>query len=114
MNAAIYSNIYVDQGGCRSNSLLQVLKDPGGANIAIAGTNIPTICGANDGSLTISGLTNGLQYILNYVYNGVQQAPSTFTATGITYVLASLTAGSYTGISVTQGGCKSNSLNLIL
>jgi hypothetical protein len=114
LNAAIYSNIYVDQGGCRSNSLLQVLKDPGGANIAIAGTNIPTICGANDGSLTISGLTNGLQYILNYVYNGVQQAPSTFTATGITYVLASLTAGSYTGISVTQGGCKSNSLNLIL
>jgi uncharacterized repeat protein (TIGR01451 family) len=112
--AAIYSNIYVDQGGCRSNSLLQVLKDPGGATIAVASTSIPTICGANDGSITISGLSNGLQYILNYVYNGVQQSSTTFTAVGTTYVLGSLTAGSYTGINVTQGGCKSNSVNLIL
>jgi hypothetical protein len=112
--AAIYSNIYVDQGGCKSNSLIQVLKDPGGATIAVASTSIPTICGANDGSITISGLSNGLQYILNHVYNSVQQSSSTFTASGTTYVLASLTAGSYTGISVTQGGCKSNSVNLIL
>jgi hypothetical protein len=112
--AAIYSNIYVDQGGCRSNSLIQILKDSSGATIAVASTSIPTICGANDGSITISGLSNGLQYILNYVYNSVQQSSLTFTTSGTTYVLTSLKAGSYTGISVTQSGCKSNSVNLIL
>jgi hypothetical protein len=112
--AAIYSNIYVDQGGCRSNSLMQILKDPNGATIAVASTSIPTICGASDGSITVSGLSDGLPYILSYMYNGIQQSSLTFTTSGTTYVLASLKAGSYTGISVTQGGCKSNSVNLIL
>ncbi|MEZ4910139.1 MAG: discoidin domain-containing protein [Saprospiraceae bacterium] len=114
LEAAIYSSINVNQGGCISNSLSQVLSDPGAAVIAAAVTAQPTICGANDGTITVSGLTSGLSYTLNYVYNGVQQASSTFTASGTTYVLSGLTAGSYTGINVTQGGCTSNSVNVML
>jgi hypothetical protein len=114
LDAAIYSSIYVDQGGCKSNQLSQVLSDPSAAVIAAAVTASPLVCGDNTGSITISGLTSGLSYTLNYVYNGVQQGSSTFTASGTTYVMSGLTAGSYTGINVTQGGCTSNTINLVL
>ena len=112
--AGAYTKITASNGGCVSNSLAQMLVDPGAATIALGTISQPTSCGANNGAIIITGLTAGLSYTLKYVKNSVQQTATTFTASGTSYTLSSLTAGNYSSINVTQGGCTSNSLDVIL
>lgn len=111
LTAGLYSNITVSNGNCVSNSLMENLTDPGANIIALGTVTNPTLCGKNDGSFIISGLTNGLNYTLNYLKDGVQQTPISFTATGSTFTLSGLLAGNYTGINLTHGGCISNTLS---
>lgn len=114
LTAGEYTNITVSNGGCVSNSLSQILVDPEPAVIGFGTITQPTFCGANNGSIIITGLTSGLTYILNYVKDGVQQAGITFTASGTSYILSGLVAANYTGINVNQAGCISNTLNTSL
>ncbi|WP_435355910.1 Ig-like domain-containing protein [Emticicia sp. SJ17W-69] len=114
LTAGAYSNITASNGGCMSNSLSQILVDPEPAVIGFGTITQPTFCGANNGSIIITGLTSGLSYILNYVKDGVQQASTTFIASGTSFTLSGLVAANYTGINVNQAGCISNTLNTSL
>ncbi|MGX7690539.1 hypothetical protein ACWA1C_25465, partial [Flectobacillus roseus] len=111
LGAGSYTNIAVTQGGCTSNSLSQVLSDPGAALLSLGTITQVSSCGVTDGSITLSGLTTGLSYILNYTKDGIAQGSISFTATGSSYIMSGLGAGQYRGINVTQGGCTSSSLN---
>jgi hypothetical protein len=114
LSVAAYSNIRIIDANCVSNRLSATILDPGAPTIATATVTQPTLCGSNDGSIIINGLTSGLNYVLSYVKDGVQQTTSPFTASGTSYTISALTAGVYTGITVKQGSCTSNSVNAIL
>ncbi|MER0442851.1 Ig-like domain-containing protein, partial [Emticicia sp. W12TSBA100-4] len=114
LSAGSYTNINVTNNACISNSLSQMLVDPLPPVIGIGTITQPNSCGANNGTVVITGLTTGLNYTLNYLKDGVQQTPVSFKATGTTYTLASLVAGNYTGINVKQSACISNTLNVSL
>jgi hypothetical protein len=62
----------------------------------------PTLCGANDGFITISGLNPGESYDISY--NGNPAQTVTTNANG-DYVITNLTAGSYTDFSVNPSSC---------
>ncbi len=68
----------------------------------------PTQCATNTGSITLSGLTAGQQYVVNFVKGGIAQTAQTITAVGGNIVIPALSAGTYTNITVTLDGCISN------
>ncbi|MBX2903476.1 MAG: tandem-95 repeat protein [Chitinophagales bacterium] len=70
----------------------------------------PSTCGGSQGSITLSGLTSGVQYIVNYQRNGVSQSPVTLTANGSGQVtISGLNAGTYGNfvVTVSSTGCSS-------
>ena len=103
----IYTKINVTNAGCTSNDETQTLIDPSGILIT-SSKNDPTICGGMDGSITISGLTNGNTYSLSYVKNNTSTINSTFAASGTTYEISNLGKGVYSKIHVIESGCASN------
>jgi uncharacterized repeat protein (TIGR01451 family) len=54
----------------------------------------PTTCSGTDGTITIDGLTDGVAYTLNYDQDGSAQTAISFTASGTTYQMTGLPAGS--------------------
>ncbi len=70
----------------------------------------PTQCATSTGSITLSGLTTGQQYVVNFVKGGIAQAAQTITASGGNIIISGLTAGTYTNIAVTLNGCISNTV----
>jgi hypothetical protein len=75
----------------------------------------PTNCITPDGTITINGLNVNTQYTVSYSFNGgplTSSQPSS-NASG-TIVLTALPAGTYTNITVTLNGCKSNPLSYTL
>ena len=102
-----YTKINVTNAGCTSNDETQTLIDPSGILIT-SSKNDPTICGGMDGSITISGLTNGNTYSLSYVKNNTSTINSTFAASGTTYEISNLGKGVYSKIHVIESGCASN------
>ena len=109
LGAGSYTDIFVSNAGCNSNSLSQELNDLAAPVIAFGTTTQPTGCGTTDGSVIITGLTSGSSYTLNYVKDGIAQASQPISGV-TTYTLLGLGVGNYTGITVTQGTCISNSL----
>ncbi len=100
--------------GCSSSAVAAVTVNNAAV---IAGTKSdPNSCASATGSITISGLSPNTNYILNYSVGGSPHAPINFTTgNGITtYTLANLTAGVYSGITVTANGCTSNVLSFSL
>ena len=64
----------------------------------------PTICGANDGTITMSGLNPSELDTIKYTYNGVAQPPLTFLVPGTgSVVLTGLCDGIYNNLNVTYG-----------
>ena len=79
--------------------------------------NHPTICGAGDGNIQISGLNDALSYNLSY-HDGTSQLITNITSTGGNYILSSLEDGTYTSfnISIVSTGCafaSPTTLNLL-
>src|SRR5690606_18131001 len=107
LSAGNYTNVKVTNNGCASNGLSHVLTEPATATISVTTQANPSLCSGNDGTMTIGGLAPGT-YTLQYMKNGVSQTPITFTASGTSYTVAGLTAGTYSNIRVASGGCTSN------
>ena len=63
--------------------------------------NNPTGCNTNNGSIVLTGLTNGSNYTINYIKNGTPQTAVTQIASGGSVTISGLGAGNYTGITVT-------------
>jgi gliding motility-associated-like protein len=105
-NAGVY-NVTVTVDGCASAPYpvnVNVIATP-----AITATSQnPNACGSSTGSITLSGLVNGSGYVVNYDKNGVPQTSFTQTASGGNVTIGSLSAGTYTNITVSLNGCPSN------
>ena len=94
--------------GCSDTSFGYYMVTPsGGVTFTTANTN-PTLCGACNGIITLSGLLAGHSDTVHYSYDGTP-APvfiATVSATG-TITIPGLCAGDYS-IVVTQGTCSSS------
>jgi gliding motility-associated-like protein len=68
----------------------------------------PTDCASTTGSIALNGLSNNSTYTVNYTINtSVQTVTLTSNALGV-LTIPSLSAGTYSNISVTLNGCPSN------
>lgn len=107
--AGAYSNISVSALGCVSSAVGPVtLSNPPLPVIGATSATNPTTCAGTTGSISLSGLTPGTSYIINFTRNGVPQAAQTLTANAIgTVVIPGLNAANYTNITVTLNGCVS-------
>jgi gliding motility-associated-like protein len=66
----------------------------------------PTECSANDGTITLSGLTPGQTYNVGYTANGTPIGPNSMTANAAgELVITGLTAGTYSNFVVELNGC---------
>jgi gliding motility-associated-like protein len=66
----------------------------------------PTQCAANDGTITLSGLTPGATYTVGYTANGTFVGPVVLTANAAgEVIITGLTAGSYSNFVVELNNC---------
>lgn len=94
--------------GCADTSFGYYTVTPGGSIIITTSSTNPTLCGACDGTITVSGLTPGLSDTITYDRGGVPQTPVIGVVSGAgTLTITGLCAGSYTNIRGHQGGCLS-------
>ena len=70
--------------------------------------NNPTSCASATGNIKLNGLAPGTNYSVNYLRNGAAQTASATTDGSGTLTIPSLTAGTYSEISVTLAGCTSD------
>src|SRR5690606_19998098 len=74
----------------------------------------PTACGTATGSITLTGLTAGLSYTVNYVKNGSPNSVTLIANPSGNIIIPNLTAGSYTNIRVVLNFCPSNSVGPVV
>ncbi|GEM_PF-1439537 len=67
----------------------------------------PSVCGGNDGSLTLNSLLPSTSYIVSYLYNGNPVTVTLSSNASGSLVISGLSAGSYTSITLTLAGCSS-------
>ncbi|HNP20049.1 MAG TPA: gliding motility-associated C-terminal domain-containing protein [Fulvivirga sp.] len=111
--AGSITNIRVQEGSCTSNTVPGPfnLVDPTPVTIAFNNIVPPTICGAADGQINLTGLDNSISYAVDYTLNGVVTAGGNFVSDGVGGLsINNLVAGSYDNITVTESNCISNSL----
>jgi len=91
--------------GCVATDQVVVSVNPPPA-FTLAYTD-PVICGANDGTITISGLSNSTNYSITYT-DGAPVGPTVMMSSGTgTIVLSGLNGGNYSNFLVDLGGCVS-------
>ncbi|MEQ9289736.1 MAG: Ig-like domain-containing protein, partial [Cyclobacteriaceae bacterium] len=79
-------------------------------SIAATPTN-PNTCSGTDGSIAISGVKNSTTYSVSYTKGGTTVNTSiTSGGSGNSLTISGLSAGTYTNILVSAGGCPSNSI----
>ncbi len=83
-------------------------------NPVISGTSStnPTSCGGSQGTITLTGLTNGVTYVVNYTRNPSTPQSANIVASGGAVVITGLSAGTYSNFTVTvqSTGCVSNTI----
>ena len=104
LGAGAYSSISAieDSTGC-SDTLSDVLLDSVELDLSITWTD-PTSCNANDGSITLSGATSGLDYTITYTYNSVVEVETLTADASGEIVITGLAAGAYSSISAIEDG----------
>lgn len=80
--------------------------DPGPVFGAIIPSS-PSVCGGSDGALSLPGLLPSTSYQVNYLFSGNPFASTLSTNASGTLIITGLSAGAYTGITVTLSGCTS-------
>lgn len=106
--AGTYSNIYVVQNGCSSNTAGPVtLTDPTPPLITNTSYSSPTTCGGNEGSISLMGLQANTSYNVSYFDgNTIQNAVINSNGSG-NVVIQGLQAGTYSNITVSINACTS-------
>jgi gliding motility-associated-like protein len=106
--------VTVTVGTCSNTNSVNVVVKPTPAIVLAAQSN-PTTCGANNGSITISGLQSNTAYTLFYVKNAGAPITGSFTSNAVGNItIPNLSQGTYTSIFVTLNGCSSNLLGPII
>ncbi len=107
--AGTYTFSVTDSTGCTASSLV-VVTQPAPTILTLVSTRNPSLCGAHDGNITISGLLPSTRDTISYTFNGASNTVVlTASATG-TIVLDSLYQGTYDHIGVVTHGCQYNVL----
>jgi uncharacterized repeat protein (TIGR01451 family)/gliding motility-associated-like protein len=116
LGAGSYTDIFVTSAlGCESNVLAGPfdLSDPGGPTIAIGTVTDPTQCAPYNGSIQITGVTDGT-YDISYVYNVdvFTTVVNNVVADANGLLLDNLAPGNYSNIFITNtvSNCNSNTL----
>ncbi|HEY9176061.1 MAG TPA: gliding motility-associated C-terminal domain-containing protein, partial [Flavipsychrobacter sp.] len=75
----------------------------------------PTTCGGSEGAISLLGLKNNTTYTVAFKHNTVAQAPQSIStnSTG-TLTITGLSAGIYTGLTITQNNCTSDSIGTVI
>ncbi len=110
LEADDYEDIYVNLGGCESEKLLSVISlvDVGTPSLALGSITRPTMCGASDGSIELTGLALSTSYDVTFVSSLGPVGPISITSSGTgSLVIPSLSADFYELIKVSIGGCLS-------
>jgi gliding motility-associated-like protein len=68
----------------------------------------PTTCKGTDGTITLSGLTPGLTFVVRYIYNGATVTTTVVADVAGKIALTGLASGGYAGITVQSFTCVSN------
>lgn len=107
--AGVYDSIVVKVGYCVTPPYGPIILTAPGITIGTGIITHPSICGACDGSLTITGLLPSQAYTLNYSKDGVPITITITTTAAGTYTITDLCAGIYSSISATAtlGPCAS-------
>jgi gliding motility-associated-like protein len=105
LSAGNYTNITAKMNNCVTPPVGPIrLTDPPFGIADTSSTNAS--CSACDGTITLKGLTPSQSITVNYDYNGVPQAPLSFTSTSAgTVTLTSLCPGTYNNITATLNSC---------
>jgi phosphatidylethanolamine-binding protein (PEBP) family uncharacterized protein len=103
LSDGVFSGFSVTTGGCTgTSSATKTLTDPVAPTLTTGAATNPTTCSGSDGSIAFTTtLANGT-YTMNYT--GLGSPKSITVASGI-FTLTGLQAGTYSGFSVTTGGC---------
>jgi uncharacterized repeat protein (TIGR01451 family)/gliding motility-associated-like protein len=110
LTSGSYDAIKVSTVGCESNVLGSLsLSDPSAPIISIDIVNHPATC-SGKGSMEIITVGNSLAYTINYTYNGVAGTQNATSDGSGRLLFTNLDAGLYENISVTLGGCTSNTI----
>jgi gliding motility-associated-like protein len=105
--AGVYSATVTVNGCTSAAATTTVVINPVPATPTITSVN-PTTCGGTNGSITLAGLQANTNYTLNYVNNTTPVGPLAIVSLGTgTYTINNLSAGTYTGITITVNGCTS-------
>jgi hypothetical protein len=110
LNAGIYTNIYVKLTttfDCSSAGFTDTIKDPVIPVIASKTKTNPTTCGGSEGTITLKGLSPGVNYTVAYKKGGVSIVSNIVASITGDVVITGLTAGIYDSISVTSAACQS-------
>lgn len=109
--AGTYSNIYVSQNNCLSNTLGPVtLTDPAPPQITSISSSSPTTCNGTQGTITLSGLLPNTVYTVHYFDNATPQTVNiTSNVTG-QIIITGLAAGVYSNVTVSINNCTSTAV----
>lgn len=94
----IFDKITASSKNCKSNEVTFTLVNPDVPQITAIPTD-PSTCGGTNGSIAITGLTNGNAYDISYFFNnGSPVVLTNQTVSGGQVLISSLAAGDYTNI----------------
>ncbi len=96
-----------DKGNCSVTGTTNVVvhKTP----VILTGKTInPQTCASSTGSIVLTGLEANTNYHLNYKKNGISQSVDLVSAANGDILIGSLTAGTYTDVSVVLNNCTSD------
>jgi hypothetical protein len=112
--AGVYDNIVLDFNGCRTTEYLSaVISDPPTATISLGQVGNPTFCEGSDGSISIEGLENGLEYDVSYTKDGSPVNVSLWSDVEGKINIGGLADGVYDQIKTSIFECESNALGPI-
>lgn len=99
--------------GCISTDQVVVTVNPV-PTFSLSSTN-PSACGANDGTIVLSGLTPSTSYNVTYNDGAAVVGPAAMTSDGVgTIVITGLNAGSYSNFIAALSGCNGTSAGPIV
>jgi gliding motility-associated-like protein len=108
LSAGTYSNITAATGPCNSNVMGPMTLVDVSPVIASSSSTPPSLCRANDATITLTGLAPDGNFIVRYVLDGVLYTVNVTATPGGDVIIPNLTAGTYSNITVQIFNCESD------
>ena len=105
--AGTYSVTVSDSTGCTGDATVTITQ-PVANIITITGSTPPTTCGGTEGTITLSGLTAGTSYTVNYTFNGTPVSVTLVASATGTVTITGLAQGTITNIGISGTPCPFN------